>query len=222
MAQIKKKTTAKTHDVSKEVKAKTPAKKVAHETHTKATEEKTHAKTTEHKETTKVHEQKEHTKTHAKATEEKTSVKSEGKKTHKVKKFILKEKKENKKKSPEAKAIQKTLVDKKRLPIFRGRFGKKNIRRVSNKKWQKWRKPRSIDLDRGLQHGFTPKIGYRNKASIRGIHPSGYVEVRVANLNDLDNIDTKINAIRISKTVGKRKRNEIIKEANKKGIWILN
>jgi len=138
------------------------------------------------------------------------------------KKWIPKVKKENKKKSTEALDIQKTLKGKKKLPTFRGRFGKKNIRRKSKAKWQKWRKPRSIDLDRGLQHGFRPKIGYRNQASLRDIHPSGYTEVMIKTLNDLEAVNVKTEAIRISATVGKRKRNDIVTKANEKGIWILN
>ena len=138
------------------------------------------------------------------------------------KKWIPKVKKENKKKSTEALDIQKTLKGKKKLPTFRGRFGKKNIRRKSKAKWQKWRKPRSIDLDRGLQHGFRPKIGYRNQASLRDIHPSGYTEVMIKTLNDLEAVNVKTEAIRISATVGKRKRNDIVTKANEKGIWVLN
>lgn len=138
------------------------------------------------------------------------------------KKFIQKEKKIKPKKSEEAKENQKILEEKKGHPTFRGRFGKKNIRKKSIKKWQKWRKPRSIDLDRGLQHGFRPKIGYRNKKELRDIHPSGYIEKRVENVKDLENIDVKKNAVRIGATVGKRKRNEIIKKANEKKIWVLN
>ena len=139
-----------------------------------------------------------------------------------VRKFIQKVKKENKTKSKEAKENQKLLLEKKSHPTFRGRFGKKYIRKKSNKKWQKWRKPRSIDLDRGLQHGYRPKIGYANKTEIKGIHPSGYIELRVENVNDLEKVKVKINAIRIGATVGKKKRNEIIKIANQKGIWVLN
>jgi large subunit ribosomal protein L32e len=159
------------------------------------------------------------------AKEEVKETKKDEKKTTKTevkKKFIQKVKKNKIKKSAEAKKIQETLKDKKKLPTFRGRFGKKQTRKKSNKKWQKWRKPRSIDLDRGLQHGYRPKIGYRNKASIRDIHPSGYVEVRVENVADLAKVDVKVNAIRIGATVGKRKRNEIVTKANEKGIWILN
>ena len=139
-----------------------------------------------------------------------------------TKKWIPVVKKENKKKSTQALDIQKTLKGKKKLPTFRGRFGKKNIRRKSKTKWQKWRKPRSIDLDRGLQHGFRPKIGYRNQASLRDIHPSGYTEVMIKTLNDLEAVNVKTEAIRISATVGKRKRNDIVTKANEKGIWVLN
>jgi large subunit ribosomal protein L32e len=139
-----------------------------------------------------------------------------------VRKYIAKTKKNKIKKSKEALSIQKDLKGKKKLPVFRGRFGKKCIRRKSIAKWNKWRKPRSIDLDRGLQHGFRPKIGYRNKAEIRGIHPSGYKEVLVNNVNDIEKINVKTEAIRISATVGKRKRNAIVTKANEKEIWILN
>ena len=107
-------------------------------------------------------------------------------------------------------------------PVFRGRFGKKNIRRKSIAKWDKWRKPHGIDLDKCIAHGFRPKTGYRTRAEIRGIHPSGYREVMVCNMNDLGKINTKTHAARLSATMGKKKRNEIVKKANEKGIWVLN
>jgi large subunit ribosomal protein L32e len=154
-----------------------------------------------------------------------TKAKDKKEETKKVvkKKYIPKVKKDNRTKSAEAKKVQERLKElKKKLPTFRGRFGKKNIRKKSKAKWDKWRKPRSIDLDRGLQHGYRPKIGYRTEKEIRGMHPSGYEEVRIENLNSLKTVDPKTQAIRISATVGKRKRNEIVTEANKKGIWVIN
>ena len=153
--------------------------------------------------------------------EDKTKIKEKNKVEVK-KKYIPKVKKENKKKSTEAVETQKTLKAKKKLPTFRGRFGKKNIRKKSKTKWNKWRKPRSIDLDRGLQHGFRPKIGYRGNTKIRGIHPSGYNEILIKNLKEIEKINIKTEAIRIGATVGKKKRNEIITKANEKGIWVLN
>ena len=194
---------------------KTTKKKVAKKTTEKAVTAKTEAPKADT--TAKKVEVKEKATTSKKETKAKVEEKKVA-----VKKYIAKVKKENKKKSTEAVETQKTLKEKKKLPTFRGRFGKKNIRRKSKAKWQKWRKPRSIDLDRGLQHGYRPKIGYRSKTELRDIHPSGYVEVMVRNINELETVEVKTQAIRISATVGKRKRNDIITQANKKGIWVLN
>ncbi|MDD3159697.1 MAG: eL32 family ribosomal protein [Candidatus ainarchaeum sp.] len=138
------------------------------------------------------------------------------------KKFIAVEKKVKVKKDASIKKVQELLKTKKSNPVFRGRFGKKNLRRKNKDKWNKWRKPRGIDLDKSLRHGFRPKIGYRNAKEIRGIHPSGYKEVKVENFLDLEKVDPKTQAVRLGATVGKRKRNEIIKKANAKKIWILN
>jgi len=138
------------------------------------------------------------------------------------KKFIAKAKKGEVKKSAEALEAQKKLKEKKKHPTFRGRFGKKNIRKKSKTKWDKWRKPRSIDLDRGLQHGYRPKIGYGNPAELKGVHASGYAEVRVENAKDLEKIDPKTQAARIGAAVGKKKRNEIVAIANEKKIRVLN
>ncbi len=139
------------------------------------------------------------------------------------KKFIPFTEKKKPKKGTEVKAIQKRISEtKKHHPVFRGRFGKKQFRRKSIKKWDKWRKPHGIDIDRGLNHGHRPKTGYSGPANIRGMHPSGYEDVMVYNVNDLEKVNPKSQAGRISATVGKRKRNDIIAKANEKGIWILN
>jgi len=207
----------------KEVSAKAEAK----------TEIKTHTEGKAHTEAKHEHkeikpESKTETKAHTEAkhehkepkTETKTEAKTPAKKE--VKKFIQYVKKENKAKSKEARDNQKKLLAKTHTPVFRGRFGKKNIRRKSIAKWDKWRKPHGIDLDKGLQHGFRPKIGYGRACEIRDIHPSGYIDVLVCNINDLEKIKPKTEAARFSRTIGKRKRNELMKKANEKGIWVLN
>jgi large subunit ribosomal protein L32e len=180
------------------------------------------------KETKKKAAHKSETKTESK-TEAKAEVKAETKtaaKTEKAKKekskFIPYVEKKKPKKSKEVLQTQKSLLAKTDTPVFRGRFGKKNIRRKSIAKWDKWRKPHGIDLDRGINHGCRPKTGYRRAAELRDIHPSGYREVIVNNVNDLSKIDPKVQAGRIAATVGKRKRNEIVTKANEMGVWILN
>ncbi len=163
-------------------------------------------------------EKKETTKAETKTTEKKVETKKEVVK----KKFIQYVKKENKKKSKEALDNQKKLDLRKHVPVMRGRFGKKNIRRKSIAKWDKWRKPHGIDLDKGIHHGFRPKIGYRSRVDLRGIHPSGYIDALVCNMNDLVKINPKTQAARLSSTIGKKKRNELITKANELGIWVLN
>ncbi len=147
---------------------------------------------------------------------------SKGTKTPEKKKFIQKVKKDKLKKSDEAWESQQKIKNRKKHPVFRGRFGKKNIRRKSIAKWDKWRKSHGIDLDRGLNHGYRPKIGYGNPAEIKGLHASGYREVMVFNVKDLEKIDAKKEAARIGATIGKKKRNDIVTKANEKKIRILN
>jgi large subunit ribosomal protein L32e len=161
-------------------------------------------------------------KTESKATDKKIESKPVEKKIEAKKKYIPYVKKENKKKSKEALDNMKKLDERKHVPTMRGRFGKKNIRRKSIAKWDKWRKPHGIDLDKGINHGARPKIGYRSRVDLRHIHPSGYTELMVCNFNDLEKINPKIHAARLSATIGKKKRNEIVKKANEKGIWVLN
>jgi len=89
-----------------------------------------------------------------------------------------------------------------------------------------WRNPRtSIDNQiRKQLKGFPPlvKIGYRGPRLVRGLHPSGFEEVIVYNVKDLEKIDPELQAIRIAHTVGRRKRAEIIKKAEEIGVRVLN
>ncbi len=122
-------------------------------------------------------------------------------------------------KNPKKKLREKL---KKKKPTFRGRFGKRKVRRPKSKKWDKWRKPRGIDIHRYKEDGRWPKIGYRNPRMIRGLHPSGFEEVLVHNENVLESIDPKVQAIRIGGRVGKRRRMLILEKAEKLGIKVLN
>ena len=79
-----------------------------------------------------------------------------------------------------------------------------------------WRKPRGKDNKMRLQVSGVPrlvKIGYRGPRVARGLHPSGYTEVMVFNKNDLSRVDPNKDAIRIGRTVGRRKREIILAEA---------
>ena len=133
-------------------------------------------------------------------------------------------KKQRPKKGEIAKGAQKAVSAKKGKPQFRGRFGKNSVRRKNKEKWMKWRMPRGKDLDKTRQYGRTPKSGYRTPKAARGIHPSGYREELVSNARELEKLLEKKEAVaaRLSRRVGLKKRNEIIKKANELGIKILN
>jgi len=88
-----------------------------------------------------------------------------------------------------------------------------------------WRRPRGLDnkIRRKIK-GWPPgsSTGYKGPKIARGLHPSGYREVMVFNVEDLSKVDLNTQAARIAHTVGKRKRALIIAEAKKLNIKILN
>ena len=88
-----------------------------------------------------------------------------------------------------------------------------------------WRRPRGLDNKirrkiKGWPAGVS--VGYKGPKVARFLHPSGYREVIVFNVQGLSLIDPNTQAARISHTVGKRKRALIIAEAKKLSIKILN
>ncbi len=88
-----------------------------------------------------------------------------------------------------------------------------------------WRKPRGIDNK--MRHKLKgkrkqPGTGYRNPKAVRGLHPSGFEVVQVFNVNDLDKVDIEQQIAEIGRTVGSRKRIEIIEKAEDMGIHIIN
>jgi len=88
-----------------------------------------------------------------------------------------------------------------------------------------WRRPRGLDNKirrkiKGWPAGVS--VGYKGPKIARGLHPSGYREVLVNNVQELSIVDPSTQAIRIAHTVGKRKRGLIIAEAKKLNVKILN
>ena len=87
-----------------------------------------------------------------------------------------------------------------------------------------WRRARGLDSKMRTKRKGWPKSvdhGYRSPKSVRGLHPSGFEEVIVHNVKDLDEI-TSDQAARISHTVGRRKREDIVERAEELKIYVLN
>jgi large subunit ribosomal protein L32e len=88
-----------------------------------------------------------------------------------------------------------------------------------------WRKPKGIDSKMRLRVKGWPKIvkvGYRGPAAVRGLHPSGFRDVLVYNVSDLQRLNPETDAARIAHTVGAKKRREILAKAKELGIKVLN
>lgn len=88
-----------------------------------------------------------------------------------------------------------------------------------------WRKPMGMDSAMRRHFGYEQsvvKIGFVGPKSVRGLHPSGFREVYVDQIEQLKAIDVKTQAARISGTLGTRKLKLIYAEADKLGVRILN
>ena len=88
-----------------------------------------------------------------------------------------------------------------------------------------WRKPKGYQSSQRLNRKYRSpmaRIGYGKVVEARGLHPSGFSEVMVYRPDDLEKIDPKIQAARIGRTVGNRKRATIHEKADELGIRILN
>ena len=64
--------------------------------------------------------------------------------------------------------------------------------------------------------------GYRSPTAVRGLHPSGFEEVRVHRPADLAGVDGDRQAVRIASSVGGRKREQIEERAEDNEIRVLN
>ena len=106
----------------------------------------------------------------------------------------------------------------------RGSFKRQGLSR-KKKLEDTWRRPRGLQSKQRKGYrakGAHPQPGYGSPKAVRGMHPSGFEDVLVFNLADLENLNPEIQAVRIASTVGNRKRDEIQKKAEELGFRILN
>ncbi len=122
-------------------------------------------------------------------------------------------------------------MEQKRLIELRKKINKKrpSFRRVESWRYKRvkdsWRKARGIDSRTRIKSKSgvkSPSAGYRGPKKVRGLHPSGYEEVRVNNINDLKDLNNKKHAIKVSTNLGVKKRINVIDYAQSRGFKVLN
>ena len=89
-----------------------------------------------------------------------------------------------------------------------------------------WRKPKGVDNHQRKQKSRgrpgLVKVGYGGPKISKGLHPSGYTDNLVHNLQDLSKLDPKIDGVRLGHSVGTKKRKEILEIAIEKKFKVFN
>jgi large subunit ribosomal protein L32e len=109
---------------------------------------------------------------------------------------------------------------KKRTPYFLRDEGFRYKRIPKN-----WRRPTGYTSKLRINLKYRPskvRVGFRSPKLVRGLHASGFQEVIIHTVKELDVIDPKKQAVRIGSTVGTKKRLAIAKRAGELNIRILN
>jgi large subunit ribosomal protein L32e len=89
----------------------------------------------------------------------------------------------------------------------------------------KWRRPRGMHSKMRQHYAYrrnVVSIGYGSPKAARFLHPSGFKEVMVHNVKDLEKINPETEAARVAHKVGMRKRIEIESKADELKIRVLN
>jgi len=89
-----------------------------------------------------------------------------------------------------------------------------------------WKKPKGIDNHQRKQKSRgrpgIVKVGYGGPKKSRGLHPSGYTDNLVHNVNDLEKLNPKTDGVRIGHSVGRKKRTQIIINSIEKKFKVFN
>ena len=121
--------------------------------------------------------------------------------------------------------------ERKKVVALRNRIKMSRPKIIRQESWRykritsAWRRPKGITSRmRNRKRGWPRLVsaGFGTPKILRDFHPSGYKEVLIQRLEDLDNVDQKKQAVRIGAGVGKRKRIVIIEKANSMNLKILN
>jgi large subunit ribosomal protein L32e len=163
--------------------------------------------------------------TPAETEEKKPSPKKEEKQEEEVEIVEGEEEKYKVKKKPElSKELKEKLQTRKNI--------KKRTPEFLREEWfrykripKNWRRPDGITSKMRINLKYRPskvRVGFRGPKEVRGLHSSGFEEIIVYNIHDLEEVNPKTQAARIGSTVGTKKRIEIEKKAEELDVRILN
>lgn len=88
-----------------------------------------------------------------------------------------------------------------------------------------WRRPRGLQSKQRMHKkakGAHPTPGFGSPVAVRGLHPSGYEDILVHNLGELEGLDADTQAVRIAGAVGMKKREQMQNRAAELGLRVLN
>jgi large subunit ribosomal protein L32e len=125
---------------------------------------------------------------------------------------------------PSENIIKQILDLRKRIRRGRPRFLRQESWRYVRVR-KSWRKPKGIDSRMRREKKGWPKlvnIGYGSPEKSRGLHPSGYRDVLVNTLYDLETLNPELDAVRLATGLGARKRIEMLKRSEELGLKVLN
>jgi len=111
-------------------------------------------------------------------------------------------------------------VDSRRPEFLRQEYHRrKRLQRV------RWRKPQGDHSKMRQHYGYRPNvvsIGFGTPRAAKHLHPSGFREVMVWNVKDLEKINPETQAARVAHQVGTKKRTDIENKADELKIRVLN
>jgi large subunit ribosomal protein L32e len=177
-------------------------------------------------------------KTQAKKT---TTKKQTVTKTTAQKKTTEKPPKETKKPEIKEKIEEKKVIKPKKKPVLNEKLKQQLEKRKEIKKrtpeflreeWfrykripKNWRRPDGITSKMRKNLAYRPskvRVGFRGPKQTRGLHSSGFEEVIIFNVKDLEALNPKTQAARIGGSAGTKKRMDIGKKAEELDIRLLN
>ena len=116
--------------------------------------------------------------------------------------------------------LKKRKAKKQAKPDFKRQEGFKHVKLKDS-----WRKPKGRHSKlrrREKARGSVVKIGYGSPSAVRGLNRLGFSEIIVSNPEQLVKLDPRSEMAVISGTVGKKKREIMIKMAVEKKIKVTN